>query len=84
MEIHHTKFAGEVQPEPFSTFLGEVTYFGLNNFGAVYVDEDFENNYLNMDQHYFSEAQILILNHEGEVLKHFVYDPTWNRMKNVE
>ena len=82
--VKNIEFAGEVQPETFSSILGEVTYLGLNNFGAVYVNGDMEHNYLDMEKHYLSEIQILILDNQGGVLQHFVYDPVWNNMKIVE
>lgn len=82
--IKHIEFAGEIQPQPFDSLLGEVNYLGLNNFGAVYVNEDFENNYLDMEKHYLTEIQILLLDESGNVMQHFVYDPVWENMKIVE
>lgn len=77
------EFAGEVQPEPFSTMLGEVTYLGLKNFGAVYANENTDNNYLDMDKYYLSEIQILIYDEEGTVTEHFVYDSGWDHVQNL-
>lgn len=82
--IKQIEFGGEIQPQPFDSLLGEVTYLGLSNFGAVYVNEDFEHNYLDMEEHYLTEIQILLLDRDGNVTRHFVYDPVWNHMKQVK
>lgn len=82
--VKNIEFAGEVQPDVFSSILGDVTYLGLNNFGAVYVDGDLENNYLDMEKYYLTEMQILILDENGGVIQHFVYDPAWDDMRVVE
>lgn len=77
------EFLGEVQPEAFESVLGEVTYLGLNNFAAIYVNGDMEHNYLDMEKQYLTEIQILILDENGGVVQHFVYDPVWSNMKKL-
>lgn len=72
------EFGGASQPDPFATILGNTTYIGTSDFGAIYVNEDYENNFLNMEEHYDDDVQILILGQEGEVLGHLFYDPVWN------
>ncbi len=71
------EFGGEAQPENFDTLLGETTYIGLSDFGAVYVDGNYENNFLDMEEHYNAEAQILILGQQGEVIGSLYYDTDW-------
>ena len=72
------EFVGEQQVESFMSILGDCYYIGLKNFGAIYVDNDFENNYLNMEEHYEREMQILILGQNGEIMSRLYYDPVWD------
>lgn len=60
--------------------LGDIYYIGLKNFGAVYVNGGLENNYLNMEEYYEREVQIVIWGQDGEVLSKLYYDPVWNNM----
>lgn len=76
-EVVNYEFAGEVQPEEFETLLGLTTYIGLKDFGAVYINGDFDNNYLDMEEHYGDEVQILILGQQGEVISHLCYGSDW-------
>ena len=71
------EFGGEAQPDNFETLLGTTTYIGLRDFGAVYVNEDFDNNYLDMEEHYGDEVQILILGQQGEVIGRLYYVADW-------
>lgn len=73
----HYEFGGEAQPDDFETLLGMTTYIGLYDFGAVYVNEDYENNYLDMEEHYNDEMQIVILGQQGEVIGHLYYNADW-------
>lgn len=82
--VKNIEFTGEIQPQPFDSLLGEVTYLGLKNFGAIYVNDNYEHNYLNMEKYYLSEVQILFLDDNGGVIQHLVYDPVWQNMKIVE
>lgn len=75
------EFVGEQQIDSFESILGDTCYIGLKNFGAVYVDNNFENNYLNMEEHYEAEAQVIILGQDGDVMSKLYYDPVWNDMK---
>ena len=75
------EFVGEQQIDSFESILGDTCYIGMKNFGAVYVDNNFENNYLNMEEQYETEAQIIILGQGGEVMSKLYYDPVWNDMK---
>lgn len=75
------EFAGEQQVESFESILGDTYYIGAKNFGAIYVNGDLENNYLNMEEYYESEAQIIILGQNGEVMSKLYYDPVWNNME---
>lgn len=75
------EFVGEQQVESFESILGDTHYIGLKNFGAIYVNGDLENNYLNMEEHYETEVQIIILGQDGEVMSKLYYDPVWNDMK---
>ncbi len=75
------EFAGTVQPETFPSVLGATDYIGLPDFGAVYRDGDWENNYLNMEEHYDADVQIIILGAQGEVMARLYYEPTWNETK---
>lgn len=76
------EFAGEVQTENFETLLGITTYIGMNEFGAVYINEDYENNYLNMEEHYNDDVQILILGQNGEVISQLYYNADWKVSDN--
>lgn len=67
------EFGGEAQPDSFETLLGMTTYVGLYNFGAVYVNEDYDNNYLDMEEHYNDDVQILILGQQGEIISRLFY-----------
>ena len=71
------EFAGETQTEKFATLLGETEYIGMPDFGAVYVGGDYENNYLDMEEHYGDEVQLLILGQQGEVIGRLYYDAEW-------
>lgn len=75
------EYVGEQQVESFNSILGDTEYVGLKNFGAIYVNGDYENNYLNMEKYYETEAQIIILGQDGEVMSKLYYDPIWNDMK---
>lgn len=75
------EFVGEQQVESFESILGDTCYIGLKNFGAIYVDGNLEDNYLNMEEHYETEVQIIILGQDGEVISKLYYDPVWNDMK---
>lgn len=72
------EFVGEQQIDSFESILGDTNYIGLKNFGAIYVDGNLEYNYLDMEEHYDSEAQITILGQGGEVMSQLYYDPVWN------
>lgn len=61
--------------------MGDTCYIGLKNFGAVYVDGNFEDNYLNMEEYYETQVQVVILGQDGEVMSKLYYDPVWNDMK---
>ena len=78
------EFAGEQQIEFFESILGDTEYIGVKEFGAIYADGNLEHNYLNMEEHYTAEVQILILNQEGEVMHHLIYNPNWKRMVEVQ
>ncbi|EOS78018.1 hypothetical protein C819_00634 [Lachnospiraceae bacterium 10-1] len=71
------EFSGETQVEGVNTFLGPTTYIGLKDYAAVYVNEDFENNYLDMEEHYYDDVQIIILGQQGEVISHLCFDSKW-------
>lgn len=71
------EFAGEAKPDKFETILGTTTYIGLKEFAAVYVNEDFDNNYLNMEEHYGDEVQIVLLGKDGEVVSKLYYSAGW-------
>lgn len=71
------EFSGETQVEGVQTFLGSTTYIGVKDFAAVYVNEDYENNYLDMEAHYRDDVQILILGQQGEVISHLCFDSKW-------
>ena len=80
-QIQNREFSGAIQPDTFPTALGDTTYIGLSNYAAIYADGDQENNYLNMEEHYYADVQIIILGAEGEVMAKLYYDPVWNEMK---
>ena len=40
--------------------------------------------FYDMEKHYLTEIQILILDENGSVVQHLVYDPVWDNMKIVE
>lgn len=71
------EFGGVAQPDDFETLLGRTTYIGLQDFGAVYVNGDYDNNYLDMEGHYNDEVQILILGQQGEVIGRLYYGAGW-------
>lgn len=75
------EFVGEQQIDSFESILGDTCYIGLKNFGAVYVDGNFEDNYLNMEEYYETQVQIIILGQDGEIMSKLYYDPVWNDMK---
>ena len=54
----------------------------MNEFGAVYINEDYENNYLNMEEHYNDDVQILILGQNGEVISQLYYNADWKVSDN--
>lgn len=77
------EFIAEQQIESFESILGDTEYIGVKAFGAIYVDGNLEHNYLNMEEHYNSEVQILILENDGNVLEHLIYDPNWENAVRV-
>lgn len=76
------EFSGEAQVESMETLLGTTEYIGLKNFGAIYVNGDYDNNYLDMEEHYHDEVQILILGQQGEVMSHLCFDSAWQGEKD--
>lgn len=67
-DIIHYEFAGNVQTDPFLTMQGETSYIGLPDFAALYVNEDYENNYLDMDRHRLDDVQVILMTPTGEVV----------------
>lgn len=71
------EFCGETQVEDVETLIGSTTYIGFKDFAAVYKDADYDNNYLDMEEHYNDEVQILIFGSEGEVVSRLYFDSKW-------
>lgn len=68
------EISGDQQPAPFSSKLGNITYLGLHDFAAIYVNDDTENNLLDMNEHYNDDVQILLINKDtGEVYSHLCF-----------
>jgi hypothetical protein len=68
------EWAGPSEPDPFDCLLGSVSYIGVPDFQAVYVNGDESHNLLDMEDHAGSDIQILILsNADGSVLSHLCY-----------
>lgn len=67
------EFAGPMQIESVDSVLGNLMYIGIDGFGALYLNGDLDNNLLNMDEHYYDDAQILILDGNGEVISRMFY-----------
>ena len=68
------EWAGPSEPDPFDCLLGSVSYIGVPDFQAVYVNGDETRNLLDMEDHAGSDIQILILsNTDGSVLSHLCY-----------
>ena len=64
-----TEFSGAYSiPDSFPTILGDTIYIGFTDFAALYNDGVLENNLLDMDEQYRSDAQILILGQDGEII----------------
>lgn len=78
------EFVGEQQIESFDSILGDTEYIGIKEFGAIYVDGNLEHNYLNMEEHYNSDVQILILDRKGEIKINLCYDLYWDDMQRVK
>ena len=72
--IENLEICGDQQPAPFSSKLGFITYLGLHDFAAIYVNDDTENNLLDMNEHYNDDVQILLINKEtGEIYSHLCF-----------
>lgn len=72
--IENLEICGDQQPAPFSSKLGSITYLGLHDFAAIYVNDDTENNLLDMYEHYNDDVQILLINKDtGEVYRHLCF-----------
>ncbi|WP_022752734.1 hypothetical protein [Butyrivibrio fibrisolvens] len=72
--IENLEISGDQQPAPFSSKLGFITYLGLHDFAAIYVNDDTENNLLDMNEHYNDDVQILLINKEtGEIYSHLCF-----------
>ncbi len=68
------EISGDQQPAPFSSKIGNITYIGLHDFAAIYIDDDTENNLLDMNEHYNDDVQILLINKDtGEVYSHLCF-----------
>ncbi len=68
------EITGDQQPAPFRSKLGNITYLGLHDFAAIYIDDDTENNLLDMNEHYNDDVQILLINKDtGEVYSHLCF-----------
>ncbi len=68
------EISGDQQPAPFGSKLGSITYFGLHDFAAIYVNGDMDNNLLDMSEHYNDDVQILLINKDtGEVYSHLCF-----------
>ncbi|MCR4636565.1 MAG: hypothetical protein K5754_10035 [Butyrivibrio sp.] len=72
--IENLEICGDQQPAPFGSKLGNITYLGLHDFAAIYVNDDTENNLLDMNEHYNDDVQILLINKEtGEIYNHLCF-----------
>lgn len=58
---------GEAQEMYEDTVFGEIEYIGLRDFSAIYKNEDYDNNFLNMEEHIKDDMQIVLLNSAGDV-----------------
>lgn len=68
------EISGDQQPAPFGSVLGNITYLGLHDFAAIYVNDDTQNNFLDMNEHYNDDVQILLINKDtGEVYSHLCF-----------
>lgn len=68
------EICGDQQPAPFGSKLGTISYLGLHDFAAIYVNDDTENNLLDMNEHYNDDVQILLINKDtGEVYSHLCF-----------
>ncbi len=72
------EYTGNVDETGSSALLGDFEYVSADDFGAVYLGGDTENNMLNMTDYYESELQLYILGADGEVLQAEYYDGTWS------
>ena len=75
------EFVGEQQIDSFASILGDTNYIAMKNFSAIYVDGNLEYNFLDMEEHYGAEVQIMILGQAGEIMSQLYYDPVWNDME---
>ncbi|SER55730.1 hypothetical protein SAMN04487884_10744 [Butyrivibrio fibrisolvens] len=72
--IENLEICGDQQPAPFGSKLGNITYLGLPDFAAIYVNDDTQNNLLDMNEHYNDDVQILLINREtGQVYSHLCF-----------
>lgn len=68
------EISGDQQPAPFNSKLGTITYLGLHDFAAIYVNDNTDNNLLNMEEHYTDDVQILLINKDtGEIYSHLCF-----------
>ncbi len=72
------EYVGNTDETGSSALIGDFEYVSADDFGAVYLGGDTENNMLDMTDYYESELQLYIMGADGEVLQAEYYNGTWS------
>ncbi len=68
---------GESSESGIPVIGGVGEYIGLKDFGAFYINGDYDSNLFDMDDRYHTDVQMLILGQDGEVLSSKYFDVDW-------
>ncbi|MCR5672029.1 MAG: hypothetical protein K6G10_13570 [Butyrivibrio sp.] len=69
---------GEQQDAKVSLPTGSAEYIGVKDFAGLYPDGDYDNNLLDMEEHYNSQMQIIIYDKDGQIAAKRYYDCDWD------
>ncbi len=66
--------SGNYQTDELTFAGGNLTYIGMPDFGAFYINGDYDNNLIDEENHYEADAQIVVLDRgDGHVIETYWY-----------
>lgn len=67
----------ESQDSGIPTFSGTGEYVGLKDFAGFYINGDYDNNYFDMEDNYYADLQLLILEDDDSILDAKYFTGEW-------